>query len=92
MGHSWRLNIFDSTVQNHMSMLAEHIHFYGAKASMLIAPTVERDYDVDDNVPIEIPSGDKGGAGFPMPTGGRMNVRQMRAVPRRISFPTRKPL
>lgn len=80
VGHSWRLNIFDSTVQNHMSALAEHIHFYGAKAHMLIAPTVNRDYDVDDNIPIEFPMGDKGGAGFPNPTGGRMNERQMREV------------
>lgn len=80
VGHSWRLDIFDSTVQNHMSALAEHIHFYGAKASMLIAPTVNRDYDVDDNIPIEFPLGDKGGAGFPNPGGGRMNEKQMREV------------
>lgn len=79
-GHSWRLNIFDSQVQNHMSALAEHIHFYGSKASMLIAPTVLQEFDVDDNVPIEIPAGDKGGAGFPTPTEGRMSVSQMRKV------------
>lgn len=50
-GHRMSFDIYDSLVQNHVSMLTETIHFYGAKASMLIIPPVPFGYDVSTGVP-----------------------------------------
>ncbi|MEM3551137.1 MAG: FAD-dependent oxidoreductase [Candidatus Bathyarchaeia archaeon] len=49
--HRMGFDIYDSLVQNNISMLTEAIHFYGAKASLLIIPPVPQDYDVSARIP-----------------------------------------
>lgn len=64
VGHYVRFDIYDSLVQHYLSQLAETIHFYGAKASLQIGPSVPEGYDVSTDVPPVRVMGDEGAAGF----------------------------
>lgn len=80
MGHFFNFDIYDSLVQHYVSQLSDTIHFYGAKASMMIAPGGYSEYDVNDNVPPTIVEGDRGGAGFVNAAGKRITPKIMKEV------------
>ena len=61
MGHFFNFDIYDSLVQHYISQLSDTIHFYGAKASMMIGSGDFSEYDVNDDVPPTIVEGDRGG-------------------------------
>ena len=80
MGHFFNFDIYDSLVQHYISQLSDTIHFYGAKASMMIGSGDFSEYDVNDDVPPTIVEGDRGGAGFVNATGKRITLDIMNKV------------
>ncbi len=80
MGHFFNFDIYDSLVQHYLSQLSDTIHFYGAKASMMISPPGFTEYDVNDNVPPTIVEGDRGGAGFVNASGKRITPQIMKEI------------
>lgn len=76
-GHFPNYDIEDSTVQHYMSQLADAIHFYGAKASIMIGPRDHEGYDVDDGAMPFVVMGDGGGAGFVNNPGKRISESQL---------------
>ncbi len=58
--HVCNLNIYNGANQHYFAQMADAVHFYGAKASLLILPPIDlvRGYDCSDGVPSEIVMGD----------------------------------
>lgn len=80
LGHGWTFDIYDSLCQHGLSALAEAIHFYGAKASMVIAPNIYMDGDVNDNIPPEFVHGEGTAPGFESKPGKRLTPEQLREI------------
>lgn len=83
MGHFPGIDVKDSTVQNYLCQLADALHFYDAKACMMVGRNSMPgmgNVDVDDNVPPFVVLGDGGGAGFINDPGVRITEKQMKEL------------
>ncbi|MEM3666723.1 MAG: hypothetical protein QW222_06555, partial [Candidatus Bathyarchaeia archaeon] len=50
-GHMTRFDVYDTQVQNYLSMLTEAVHFHGSKISIQMAAPVPEGYDVSTGMP-----------------------------------------
>ena len=85
MGHFPGIDVQDSTVQNYICQLADGMHFYGAKACMMVNRNGPEGTDVDDGVLPFIVMGDGGGAGFIGEPGRRITEKEMRELTEQIA-------
>ncbi|MBO4290975.1 MAG: NAD(P)-binding protein, partial [Lachnospiraceae bacterium] len=85
MGHFPGIDVQDSTVQNYICQLADGMHFYGAKACMMVNRNGPDGTDVDDGVLPFIVMGDGGGAGFIGEPGRRITEKEMRELTEQIA-------
>lgn len=58
--HNQRLDIYDEYNHHYFTQLTDTVHYYGAKAQLLVLPPLRlvKGYDVSDNVPGEFVPGD----------------------------------
>ena len=57
-GRFTQCNIHEPTIQNTFSHMADAIHLYGARASMLMPPSVREGYDVTEGIENFVTAGD----------------------------------
>lgn len=82
-GHFPGIDVKDSTVQNYLCQLADALHFYGAKACMMVGRNSLPEMgnvDVDNDIPPFVVLGDGGGAGFVNDPGRRITKEEMEAI------------
>ncbi len=64
-GHHMEWDVRNEGAQHYMTQLADAVHFYGAKANVVIMPTMPMGYDVSADVPCPFPGGCGSLEGFP---------------------------